>query len=322
MPPLAAGRGTEVRSAPLDGLWTVSGIPSGILRLAPGQLADIGTRSPATSLSTTSARLYALTGVAFDDAGNLWVASQDDSSLVAFAPRALASSGSTPGRTVIRTKAGSLSGPTGLAFDAHRRLWVVNNQGGTLVRFDPAQLAAGGPQAAAAVLTLPGSPSSLAFDAGGSLWVSDNRRSVITMYPAAQLAISGSPVPAATLTATDSLSNPVGMAFDAAGNLWVANTGNDTVAAFAPAQLASGGAAEPHVVLSSSRGSLDLPVGLAFDDGGSLWVVGGTGALTKFAAASLRASGAPAPSARLQIGGHTLFWSVALWPKPAGLPLR
>jgi sugar lactone lactonase YvrE len=112
------------------------------------------------------------------------------------------------------------------------------------------------------------------------------------------------------------------MAFDGAGNLWVANTGNNTVAAFTPPQLAGRGPVAPHVVLSSSRSSLDLPVGLAFDGAGSLWVVGGTGALTKFAPASLRASGAPAPSARLQIGGHTLFWSVAFWPKPAGLPLN
>jgi len=28
------------------------------------------------------------------------------------------------------------------------------------------------------------------------------------------------------------------------------------------------------------------------------------------------------PSARLKVRGHSVFFSVALWPKPAGLPLH
>lgn len=305
-----------------DGLWVVSGNPPAILRLDPTQLVDTGQRVPATILTTPSGGLTTLSGVAFDAAGNLWVASDDDSVLLAFDPGALSGSGSKAARIVITPTRGSLSGPIGLAFDRHQRLWVVNHQSATLVRFDPAQLAAGGAQAPAVVLSAPGNPVAIAFDAAGSLWVSDNDFRVIYKYTAAQLAASGSPPPAFVLTAADSFFNPTGIAFDAAGNLWVANNGRSNLLAFTPAQLAGSGPSAPNVVISSNAGSLGIPLGLAFEEDGSLWVVGGTGVLVKFAPASLGASGAPAPSVKLKISGHVLFWSVALWPKPTGLPLN
>jgi len=300
----------------------VSGSPPAILRLDPAQLTDTGQRVPATIVTTPSAGLTTLAGVAFDAAGNLWVASDDDSVLLAFDPGALSSSGTKAASRVITPTRGSLSGPIGLAFDSHQALWVVNRQSATLVRFDPAQLAAGGAQAPAVVLSAPGNPVAIAFDAAGSLWVSDNDFRVIYKYTAAQLAASGSPPPAFVLTAADSLVNPTGIAFDAAGNLWVANNGRSDLLAFTPAQLAGAGPLEPNVVITSTGGSLGIPIGLAFEEDGSLWVVGGTGVLAKFAPASLAASGAPAPSVKLKISGHVLFWSVALWPKPAGLPLN
>ena len=303
-----------------DGLWVVSGNPPGILRLDPTQLTDTGQRVPATILTTPSGGLRTLSGVAFDNAGNLWVASDDDSLLLGFDPGALTSSGSKAARTVIRPTRGSLSGPIGLAFDSHQRLWVVNHLSGTLVRFDPAQFAAGGTQAPAVVLSVPGTPVAIAFDAAGSLWVSDNQFHVIYRFTAAQLAASGSP-PAFVLTTADSLVNPTGIAFDAAGNLWVANNGRSNLLAFTPAQLAGAGPLEPNVVITSS-GSLGIPLGLAFEEDGSLWVVGGTGLLAKFAPSSLGASGPRTPIARLKISGHVLFWSAALWPKPTGLPLN
>ncbi len=162
----------------------------------------------------------------------------------------------------------------------------------------------------------------IAFDGAGSLWVSDNQLHVIYEYTAGQLAASGSPTPAFVLTAADSFVNPTGVAFDGAGNLWVANNGRSNLLAFTPAQLAGAGPLEPNVVITSSAGALGIPIGLAFEQDGSLWVVGGTGVLAKFAPAGLGASGAVAPSVRLKVSGHVLFWSAALWPKPTGLPLN
>jgi sugar lactone lactonase YvrE len=309
-------------ASPQDGLWTASAGPSAILRLDSIPVSDTGGLDPVTTITTTSAWLYPRVAVAFDAAGDLWVASQEDSSLLAFAPTDLDGSGSRVAARVISSIGGSLSAPTGLAFDARHRLWVVNARSATVVRFDPAQLAAGGAQVPAVILSLPGTPATIAFDAAGALWVGDPEFHTIARFAASQLEASGSPPPVFRLTSADSLRNPSGIAFDAAGNLWVANTGGHNLLAFSPAQLAGTGSAGPPVMIGSNGGSLNNPVGLAFDAEGDLWVVGRTGTLARIASTSLGVTGTPAPGALLQINGHSLFWSLAFWPRPAGLPLN
>ena len=37
---------------------------------------------------------------------------------------------------------------------------------------------------------------------------------------------------------------------------------------------------------------------------------------------SLAASGAPEPSVRLRLSGHSVFWGVAFWPRPVVLPIN
>jgi sugar lactone lactonase YvrE len=118
------------------------------------------------------------------------------------------------------------------------------------------------------------------------------------------------------------LVNPAGIAFDAAGNLWVADYGNQSLAKFSPAQQTAGGNPAPEVLISADAGALSLPVGLAFDAEGNLWVIEGTGMLERYAPGLLTTSGRKAPSASLTLSGHTIFWSVAFWPRPAGLPLN
>ena len=304
-----------------DGLWTVSGSPSAILRLDPAQLGDTTPGDAATVITTTSANLNTLAAVAFDTAGALWVIGLDEPTLVALDPDALGSSGSRLARTTITPGAGSLKSPTALAFDSQQRLWVADFTG-TLNRFDVEQLATGGTQSPTVVLRIPGNPAAMAFDAAGALWVSDNGLNVISKYTPAQLAATGSPEPEVVLSAADlSLVNPAGLAFDASGNLWVANIGGRTIASFTPMQLSHSGSPAPNVQITTHGGSLAVPVGLAFDAGGSLWVVGGTGALTRYSRESLGASGAVVPTLRTQIPDRSLFWSIAFWPVPDGLPL-
>jgi sugar lactone lactonase YvrE len=327
---LAAGCGSEtVSPTPVPdsllqaGLWTASGSPSTLLRLDFAQLSGSGARAPVTEITTSSARLFTLLGVAFDPAGDLWIASEDDSLVLSFPAVALTGSGERTPARVIAPVDRSLVGPAALAFDARDRLWVANRRNGTVVRYDAAQLAAGGAVAPAVVLRVPGSPSALAFDAAGSLWISDNRFQWIIKYPAAQLEASGAPAATFVLTRfANALVNPGGLAFDGEGNLWVANTGAGNLLAFSPEQLSGNGPAAPHIEITSTGSSLSLPVGLAFDGSGNLWVLGGTGALTRYAAESLGRGGPLAPSAQLEIAGHTLFWSLAFWPRPAGLRLN
>jgi sugar lactone lactonase YvrE len=308
---------------PQDGLWTAAGTSSSILRLAPDQLSGTGSRPPATAITTPSAPLFFRGTIAFDPSGTMWIASQEDSVLLAFAPDALTSSGSRAATKVIMPVARSLSGPTGLAFDSQHRLWVANRESGTLVRFDPGQLTTGGAPIPAVILSGLANPTALAFDAAGSLWVSNNHLHAIAKFSAAQLATSASPTPTVVLSSTgSSLVNPNGLAFDASGNLWVANSSADNLVAFSPAQQVASGAPEPHITISSVNRSVPIPVGLAFDADGSLWVVGGAGDLMKFASTSLSTSGAPEPSARLILTGQAILWTAAFWPRPAGLPLN
>jgi sugar lactone lactonase YvrE len=306
-----------------EGLWTSSGSSPAILRLAPTQLLTSGDQTPATAIATPSAELFDLNGIAFDVDGAMWVTSQDDSMLVAFAPTSLVHSGSASAAIVISSTNGSLSAPTGLAFDKQHRLWVANSGNGTIVRFDPAQLTSSGSPIPAVTISGLGKPAALAFDAAGSLWVSDIRRNKVASFSEDQLATSGFLAPRVVLAAiATSLMNPAGIAFDADGNLWVGNVGNQTIASFSPAQLTATGSPVPHVVLSSNAGSLTIPSGLAFDAEGSLWVMGGSGVLEKFPSSSLGVTGAPPPSVRIELTGYVLFWSVAFWPTPDRLPLN
>ncbi|MGH7702347.1 MAG: hypothetical protein ACREMO_04600 [Gemmatimonadales bacterium] len=306
-----------------DGLWTVSGSPVAVLRLATDQLSGTGERTPAIAITTPSAGLFSIVGVAFDRDGTMWLASQEDSLLLAFAPATLTASGSRAASTIIAPSAGSLSGPTSLAFDRAHHLWVANFGNGTVVRLDPGQLASSGAPAPAVILTGLGHPTAIAFDAAGSLWVSDLQARTVTGFPPMELIASGSPSSSIVLRgAASSLAVPGGLAFDASGNLWVANFGSRTLVAFTAAQLAAGGSPAPDVVVRSTAGSLSTPEGLAFDAGGNLWVMNLGGALEQFGRADLGSSGAPAPRARLVVSGHLDFWSVAFWPKPAGLPLN
>lgn len=329
---LAAGCGYDVTTPypdpppppqpSVEGLWTASGGPSAILRLAPGQLGQSGEAVPATIITTPSLPRLAVAGLAFDRHGTLWVASHDDNRLIAFSSAALATSGLRVATTVITSNDGALEGPTGLAFDGQGRLWVINRASGNLVRYEPAQLLESGAPAPAVILRRPGFPVTLAFDAAGSLWIADDLEHSIFTFTAAQLAAPGPVSGRRVLGVLNGLNNPAGMAFDGAGNLWIANVGGDNVVAFTPDQLVAPQPREPNVVLTSTNGSLALPVGLAFDANGSLWVVGGGGGLARFDPASLATSGAPEPSVRLRLSGRTVFWSVAFWPRPVGLPIN
>lgn len=307
-----------------DGLWTSSGSDPALLRIEPLQLADAnGTILAKTTVTTASASLFTLNSIAFDDAGTMWVASQNDSLLLGFAAGRLETTKVAIATRVISPADGSLAAPTGLAFDRQKRLWVANSATGSLVRYEPVQLASGGPQVPTVTLNAIGHATALAFDASGALWVSDHESNRILKYGSAKLATSGTPAPDVAIDAVGrSLDVPAGIAFDALGRLWVANSGARNLVAFSPAQLAVGGAVRPAVVITPSARSVSIPTGLAFDPAGSLYVVSGDGLLARYDSESLVASGEPAASTSLRVDAHVLFWSLAFWPKVRGLPIN
>jgi sugar lactone lactonase YvrE len=310
---------------PLDGLWTVSGSPAALLRLDNLQLADTGKQMPATAITTPSAGLETVSAMAFADDGTLWVVSQDDSLLLGFAPGTLSASGARSASVVISSNHGSLSGPTGLAFDRAGQLWVANPGNGTLVRYQPEQLTASGAPVPRVTLSGFSHPTGIAIDRVGGLWFTDRASNAVSRLTFGELSTTGTPFPTVGIqSVNNSLSGPSGLAIDSAGTLWVANGQNATVVGFAFEQLRDSGFTVPHVTITSSGpGSLFIPVGLAFDGSGALWVINIDGEIEKFTRNQLAASGAPVPAAHLRILGHALFWGAAFWPKPAGgLPLN
>jgi sugar lactone lactonase YvrE len=306
----------------VNGLWTVAASNPALLRVDPSQFRS-GDQVPATAISTTSASLFELNGITFDTDGTMWVTSDNDSRLLAFAPNSLSRSGSTPADIVITANDGSLSRPTAIAFDKQHHLWVANFGNHTIVRFESSELARSGAAVPTLFIDTGVNPSSLAFDAAGNLWVASIQSNKIFSYNRLQQQTAGVLEPNIVInTNGTSLQHPSGLAFDAAGNLWVGSLTDSRIEAFTPAQLAASGSPTPNVTISSNGSSLSGPVSLAFDGEGSLWVMEDGGRLDAFAGAALHATGAPAPALSLNVTGYSLFWNIAFWPKVSGLPIN
>jgi len=114
----------------------------------------------------------------------------------------------------------TVDGPTGMTFDDAGNLWVANNYGGSIEKFD--SLGNGTP-----FYKYSGSPGpfALAFDSGGNLYVTEANTGKIGRFAAG------------TTNRTDfatGLNAPSGLAFDSTGNLYVACTGSDTIVKITP----------------------------------------------------------------------------------------
>jgi sugar lactone lactonase YvrE len=118
-------------------LWAANATNSTLVDFTPSQLAASGSPSPTVTLSSTaSGSLDSPQGIAFDAAGDLWVANHANNSLVELAPSQLTSTGTpTPTSTVTGALTG-LTGPEGVALPpaserpAASGYWEVAADGG------------------------------------------------------------------------------------------------------------------------------------------------------------------------------------------------
>ena len=300
------------------GLWTFSGSSLELLRFDAPRIDASGNRAADTKLLTPGDAAATRSSIAFDNDGTMWIADQSRSVLLGFTSGGAESGSFVSPAMTITAKEQSLALPTGIAFAGDGALWVANVGNGTIVRFDKSQLASTGSPIPSVTITGIVHPTGLAFDANGALWVSDYFANTVSRYLPGQLLTSGDKPPAITL---ESLVNPIGIAFDAANNMWVANSGNESVVAYRPPQRASSGSPVPFATLTSAQ-TLGIPSGLAFDLEGSLWIVGGSGLLTKFRLPEIAASGPAEPTLQVSLDGRSLFWGIAFWPRPVGFPLN
>jgi sugar lactone lactonase YvrE len=143
-------------------------------------------------------------------------------------------------------------------------------------------------------------PQEMALDGAGDVWVASRTANTVTEYSPSELATGGSQ--AAVLTLRDDgnggLDGPEAVAFDAEGDLWVANGVGNTLSEYTPGQLAQSGNPPPAVqIKNGASASLNLPVAMAFDSDGDLWVANNNAnTLVEYTPQELTQSGGPAPA--------------------------
>lgn len=290
-------------------LWVVNAGNSTVVEYKADHITSSGSPAPDVTLSaagsgTPNASLDVPYDLAFDSSGNLWVVNEGSLTISAFSPSQYAASGS-PTPAIQITPAYGLDSPQLEAFDSSGNLWIANPGSSSVVAFTPAQLASGAARPAIA-LTLPlgAYPEGLAFDSSGDLWVSDAANNSLYEFTPSELSSSGTPTPKVTITsdASHSLDGPAGLAFDGSGDLWVANEGNNTLVEYTPSQLAASGSPTPTATISANGShSLDVPVGVAFDSSGDLWVSNAANSsLVEYTATQLGdGTGGPTPNVTL-----------------------
>jgi DNA-binding beta-propeller fold protein YncE len=144
-------------------------------------------------------------GIAFNNAGDLFVANYAGNSISEITPGGVKS-----------TFASDVKAPAGLAFNSAGDLFVANYYyGGTVTEITP-----GGTQSIVASGFL--APISVAFDSAGNLYMGDQTERNITEISSAGTSLFASGI------------NPYGMAFNGAGDLFVANPSNNDIIEIAP----------------------------------------------------------------------------------------
>jgi DNA-binding beta-propeller fold protein YncE len=187
------------------------------------------------------------TGLAFDNAGNLYVASNDPAgnSIEKFEPDGTGSIFADSG----------LSNPSGLAFDTAGNLYVANPHNNTIERFTPDGVGTEFANEEDGLLQ----PTGLAFDTAGNLYVSNAIGGPFGIGSIEKFTPDG----VGSVFADTGLRTPFGLAFDTAGNLYVSNNRSNTIEKFSPT-------GEDLGVFAST--GLHSPLGMMFDRSGNLYV--------------------------------------------------
>jgi len=255
--------------------------------------------------NTNATRLNSPGGIAFDAAGDLWIADSDINRVLMFKPpfaTGMAAS-AVIGQPLFTdwapgTSQTTLYDPLGLGFDASGNLWVADQGNGRVLMFKPpftngkaASLVIGQPDYVTGggftSQTRLNGPVGVGFDASGNLWVADlfSNRVVLFKPPfsngmAASLVIGQEDFTHYGSTYNQTrLNAPRALGFDASGNLWVSDFRNNRVLRFAPpfstgmaASLVIGQPDFVHSVSVASQTGLYQPAGLVFDAVGNIWV--------------------------------------------------
>ncbi|MBK6847536.1 MAG: hypothetical protein IPG96_08395 [Proteobacteria bacterium] len=268
---ITSGAGRKLAFDRAGNLWASGGTTADphVLRLPAAMLGASGRKEPDRKINIKGLDcLPAISGLAFDREGALWVASTCKGRLFKLSAGDLGDSSD-----VTPTVSIAFPGALALAFDRSGNLWVSTGDEGQLARFDAASL--GSATATPALVLAPKreaggaalKPGLLAIDANGDLWSTDFGGNVIFRLLKAEPGGASGPrevVPPVQLT-LGVLALLEGIALDEGGGLWVTYS-QGKVARLSPAQLTvstgAGAPTTPERVISSA--SLGYAEDLAF----------------------------------------------------------
>jgi DNA-binding beta-propeller fold protein YncE len=210
-------------------------------------VSEFGLNGSLTNAAFASgASLSNPSGMVFDTAGNLYVASHNGIG------QQTVSEFDASGNLITGSFVSSSSTLEGLAFDTNGHFYVVNSSANQVLEFD----ATGKNLIQTISSTNFDSPIGIAFDTGGNFYVANRDNGKVLKFDPA-----GNPVNGEIFAS--GLNEPEGVAFDSHGNLYVASFQDGTVSKFD----ASG-----NLVNASFASGLSHPIGVAFDSGGNLYV--------------------------------------------------
>ncbi len=219
--------------------------------------------------------------VAFDPAGNLYIADYVDSTVLVF-PR---TSGTIFGHSVtadtVTTIASGLDNPDGLAFDPAGNLYIANLYAGTVSVLPKSGGTLFGQSVSAdtvaTIASTGDTAAGLAFDPAGNLYVADEEGGTVSVLPKTSGTLSGHSVTADTLaTIVSGLNGPAGLAFDQAGNLYIAIIGDGTISVLPKTSGTLFGHSVSADTVATVAAGLSDPIEVtlepAFDQAGNLYI--------------------------------------------------
>jgi DNA-binding beta-propeller fold protein YncE len=264
---LLATRDIAVAQSVTENLSAVSGDLNTADRILPGTNTIYQTNYRGDTVEVFSLRgsdlgvfanLAKPTGLVFDDAGNLYVSSDNppEASILKFAPDGTGSVFADSG----------VSGPHALVFDTAGSLYVANARNNRIVKFTPEGVGTVFADADDGLVK----PIDLAFDTAGNLYVSNLHGGPTRTGSVLKFTPEG----VGSVFADSGFQLAYGLAFDRDGNLYVSNVDSSTIEKFSPT-------GEDLGVFASA--GLNEPLGIMFDRFGNLYACNrGNNTIEKF----------------------------------------